>query len=58
MSARKQRKPLTDEQRINRRLYRQQPEVRQRMAIKRAIKNHTSPPSISFGLMKPPVGKF
>ena len=58
MSRRHVRKPKTDQQRIDRRLYLQQPQVRQMKAIRRAIKNHTSPPAVSFGLKQPPIGKF
>ena len=48
--------PRTDAQRIARRMYNMQPQVRQMKAIKRAIKKHQSPPAISFGAPKPPVG--
>jgi hypothetical protein len=46
----------SDAGRMARKLYNQQPAVKQRKAIKRAIKKHQTPPSISFGLSKPPVG--
>jgi hypothetical protein len=48
----------SDEYRINRRMYNMRPEVRQRKAIRRAIKKHQTPPSVSFGLTKPPIGSF
>jgi hypothetical protein len=48
----------SDAGRMARKMRNMMPEVRQRKAIKRAIKRHQAPPSISFGLTKPPIGKF
>lgn len=47
----------SDAGRLARKMYNMQPQVRQRRAIRRAIKHHQAPPSVSFGLTTPPVGK-
>jgi hypothetical protein len=47
--AKAQMRRQTDAYRMNRKMYLAMPEVRQRMAIKRAIKKHLSPPAVTFG---------
>ena len=39
----------TDNYKMNRKIYNAQPQVRQHKAIVRAIKRHTTPPTVSFG---------
>jgi len=51
------RKPMTDQQRINRQMANADPEKRQHRAIMRAIKRHQTPPNVAFGPGKPPVGR-